>query len=323
MLYLNENHINEIGIEWNTTVDVIESTVNIMKTADYAQPIKPYLRYKNMTNRIIAMPAYIGKNINMAGIKWIASFPDNINKGLARANSVVILNDANTGVPVSVINTALISIIRTASVSGAILRKYMKHNSNYSYRIGIIGFGPIGQNHLKMCCEILKGKINQVFIYDLNSKPDLSAICRIDDIDILVCKNWQTVYDNADILITSTASSCRYIDKKAKKGMLSLHVSLRDFKLDSLKSFSKPILVDDWEEVNREDTDIELMSSSHALEQKDTLNIINIICDNAFSIYDKNSAIMFAPMGMGVFDIAMASYYYNKASESKVGQNLD
>lgn len=47
---------------------------------EFAQPIKPYLRYNNLKNRIIAMPAYAGGECDMAGIKWIASYPDNINQ---------------------------------------------------------------------------------------------------------------------------------------------------------------------------------------------------------------------------------------------------
>ena len=35
----------------------------------------------------------------MAGIKWIASAPDNIHKGLERASALIALNDADTGQP--------------------------------------------------------------------------------------------------------------------------------------------------------------------------------------------------------------------------------
>ena len=124
MLYLNEDHIIEIGINWNKTIDVIEDAVECIASNDFAQPIKPYLRYHDLKNRIIAMPAFTGGNINTSGIKWIASFPDNINIGIPRAHSAVILNNAETGQPNALLNTALASIIRTVSVSGLIIKYF-------------------------------------------------------------------------------------------------------------------------------------------------------------------------------------------------------
>lgn len=60
MLYLNDRDIREVGLDWPSLVESIETTVRILDSGDYAQPVKPYLRYKNPQNRIIAMPAYVG-----------------------------------------------------------------------------------------------------------------------------------------------------------------------------------------------------------------------------------------------------------------------
>lgn len=78
MLYLNDQDIQAIGLEWADLVESAEATVRILDSGDYAQPVKPYLRYNHPQNRIIAMPAYVGGDVNAAGIKWISSFPDNI-----------------------------------------------------------------------------------------------------------------------------------------------------------------------------------------------------------------------------------------------------
>lgn len=141
MRYFNEKDFANFPFSWDETINEIGKAISYIDKKDYSQPIKPYLRFKDNSNRIIAMPAYIGGNIDIAGIKWIASFPDNIKAGIPRASSVTVLNDTNTGVPIAIFNTAMVSIIRTASVSGYLLQKYKEYNPLPKYNIGIIGFG--------------------------------------------------------------------------------------------------------------------------------------------------------------------------------------
>ena len=149
MLYLNENDVTRMGINWNDTISSINKAVECYAAGDYSQPIKPYLRYRDLQNRIIAMPAFLGGDFNISGIKWVASFPQNIGRGISRANSIIILNNADTGEIISSINTSLISIIRTASVSGLMIKNYINVNNKKDLTVGIIGWGPIGQDHYK------------------------------------------------------------------------------------------------------------------------------------------------------------------------------
>src|SRR5882757_7027805 len=104
MLYLNERSLRAMDSSFERLVAVIRHAALCLQRKDFAQPIKPYLRYGNPANRIIAMPAYVGKPFDAAGIKWIASFPGNLKRDLPRAHSVVVLNDAATGVPTAIIN---------------------------------------------------------------------------------------------------------------------------------------------------------------------------------------------------------------------------
>ncbi len=307
MLIIDEKHIVSAGINWRNTIQTIEDAVMCLHENDFAQPVKPYLRYRNKKNRIIAMPAFVGGEFNKAGIKWISSFPENINKGIPRAHSVVVLNDADTGQPIAIINTPLLSIIRTASVSGLVINYYDNARHLNDVTIGIIGFGPIGQYHLEMCEALLGDKLKNVLIYDIR-KIDGSLLDGKDNINIV--DSWEKAYDPADIFITCTVSDAPYINKQPKKGSLHLNVSLRDYIPETIDWFKSAIIVDDWEEVCREHTDIEMMHLEKGLQKEHTQSIVDVIAKNCIHDFDKDKPIMFNPMGMAVFDIAIGSHYY-------------
>ncbi len=321
MLYLNEKDLLKIGLHWNETIDNLEKAVSCLDKKDYAQPVKPYLRYRDLTNRIIAMPAFVGGEVNLAGIKWIASFPGNIDHGMPRAHSVVVLNQAETGVPVAVINTALLSVVRTASVSGMMIRHFLKARPQKNANIAIMGWGPIGRHHYQMVVDIMKDQIGKISLFDIRGMDPATITGPAKDKTVVV-KSWQEAYADADIFITCTVSKAPYVDQKPKAGSLQLNCSLRDYKT-SIMDHTKAIIVDDWEEVCREKTDIEMMHLERGLQEKDTKNIADVVFHNAMADYKKDEAILFNPMGMAVFDIATGQYYINKARSMKIGLELE
>lgn len=311
MLILNENDLMEAGIRWDETISAIEQAVKCLGQNDFAQPVKPYLRYRNPKNRIIAMPAFVGGDINMAGIKWIASFPENINEGIPRAHSVVILNEAETGIPTAIINTALLSVIRTASVSGLLMKYYDEVKNLDNIQIGMTGFGPIGQYHLRMCLAMFGDRIEKIRLYDIR---EIDSELITDD-RIEVVNSWEDAYLDADIFMTCTVSDAPYIDKAPKAGSLHLNASLRDYKTDVYPWFKDAIIVDDWEEVCREKTDIEMMHKENGLQEDGTKSIVDVVDHNCLADYADDQPIIFNPMGMAVFDIAISKHFVDKVKE--------
>lgn len=319
MIYLDENKLKEIGYEWKDTIQYIRNATIALNNKDYAQPIKPYLRYKNLKNRIIAMPAYVGGDIDTSGIKWIASFPDNIYHDKPRAHSVVILNEANTGEPKCIINTAMLSMIRTASVTGLILEEYKKVRDLKDLTVGIIGWGPIGQHHYKMIKDVLDDKINNILLFDKRPIIDMNSEVIGGDSKVKISDSWEKLYTNSDIVITCTVSDAPYIDMKPKKGALLLNVSLRDYKTNIYDYVKDSIIVDDWEEVCRENTDIEVLHNEKGLEENMVRTISDVVCSGCLKDYSEDENIMFNPMGMSIYDVAIGEYFLRKSREKNIG----
>jgi Ornithine cyclodeaminase/mu-crystallin family len=70
--------------------------------------------------RIMAMPAYVGSEFDIAGLKWIPSVPENpARHGLPRANALVVLTSRETGLPLAVMDGTVVSAMRTGAVTGS------------------------------------------------------------------------------------------------------------------------------------------------------------------------------------------------------------
>lgn len=319
MKYLDIKNIKEIGYDWEELTKVIEEAVICLQEGEIVQPIKSYLRFKNRNNRIISMPAYLGKDFDVAGIKWIASFPDNINKSIPRANSITLLNDSETGELLCAVNTSFISVLRTVSVARLMLKYYQKYRELKNPIIGIVGFGPIGQSHLNMISNFFENQNLEIRIYDLKGiDPSL-----IDEFpNAKVVSSWEEAYSNADIFITSTVSDQRYINLPPKDNSLHLNISLRDYNPELLKHFQGRIIVDSWEEICRENTDIEKMHQLYGLEKSGTYSLGEVIVRDIVKDIVNSGPIFFSPMGMSIFDVAMANHYYKLAVEKQLGTDL-
>lgn len=95
-----------------------------------------------------AMPAYL-RELDIVAMKWVSGYPDNPARGLPAISGLIVVNDAETGVPVAVLDAAEITAARTAAASGACVQAFA--NEGWSV-VAVLGCGEQGRYH----CEVLR-----------------------------------------------------------------------------------------------------------------------------------------------------------------------
>jgi ornithine cyclodeaminase len=95
-----------------------------------------------------------------------------------------------------------------------------------------------------------------------------------------------------------------------------MNVSLRDCTDKIYKYIKDAIIVDDWDKVCRENTDIEFFHKTQGLQKDNTKSITDVLIKNEMSDYDNSQVIMFNPMGMAIFDMAIGKYYFKKSIQN-------
>src|SRR2546426_9143342 len=108
-------------------------------------PDSYFLRFPEKPDcRIIALPAYLGNGFDVAGLKWIASYPCNIQRGFPRASAVLVLNSYDTGYPFAILESSIISAARTAA-SAALAAYWLNGLTRRAHSLGIVGTGFIAR----------------------------------------------------------------------------------------------------------------------------------------------------------------------------------
>ena len=71
-------------------LDAVRRAYETHARGDSSLPHSSFLRFPDSDkDRIICLPAYLGDDYQLAGVKWIASMPDNLAKGMESSDALV------------------------------------------------------------------------------------------------------------------------------------------------------------------------------------------------------------------------------------------
>ena len=236
-LYLSEPDMIKAGVkDMGKCVEVMEDMMITLNRGDYVMggenhnshgcmvtfPDNP--EFEGMPKngedrRFMAMPAYLGGNFKMAGMKWYGSNTENKQKGLPRSILMMMLNDKDTGAPLALMSANLLSAYRTGAIPG-VGAKYLARKG--SKVVSIIGPGVMGKTSLaaflSVCPEIdtvkIKGRgqksIDSFVEYVKKDFPQIK--------NIIVCETMEEAIRDSDIISATTSvgnkeSMFTYIDE--------------------------------------------------------------------------------------------------------------
>jgi len=147
------------------------------------------------------MPAYI-KSSEAAGMKWISGYPQNMERGLPYISGLMILNDPDTGFPVSVMDATWLTAMRTGAAT-AVAAKYLARAD--SKTVAILGCGVQGRSNLEALQVVLKS-LSLVHAYDIRDEAanHFREECRSSRrIECTVCRSPEQAVRSADVVVTA------------------------------------------------------------------------------------------------------------------------
>src|SRR6266511_6219909 len=163
--------------------------------------------------RIIALPAYLGNGFDVAGLKWIASYPGNIQRGFPRASAVLVLNNYETGYPFAILESSIISAARTAA-SAALAAYWLNGRSRRAQSLGIVGTGFIDRYVYDFLVNT-GWEIEDVRLYDtspVESEKFRNRACRLEQHrTVTVVPDVAQLVRACDLIVFTTVASTPHI----------------------------------------------------------------------------------------------------------------
>jgi ornithine cyclodeaminase len=323
ILYLNRRDVRAaMGSSIRGYVEALRVALALHAEGKTAQPLKPYLRWRrkgHIADRIIAMPGYVGGAQEMAGIKWIGSKHDNPTaRGIPRASAVIVLNDPETHFPVAIMEGGEISGMRTAGVT-VLAAEYLARPGFQS--VALVGCGFIGRLHALGLLESFPA-IERLYLYDHNRRAARALAEEIEreDLTVTVCATAEEAVCRGELVVPCTVTAKPYIELDwLMPGAFVSNISIMDVKPDVYLGVDK-LLVDDWEQANRERKTINQLVLAGRLRESDLhAELGDVVRGHRPGRTSPDERILLNPMGMAVEDVACAAAVYRTAREQGAG----
>ncbi|MFJ6380976.1 2,3-diaminopropionate biosynthesis protein SbnB [Kitasatospora sp. NPDC092039] len=289
-----------------------------------AIPHSVFLRFpEDERNRIIGLPAYLGGEQPVAGMKWISSFPGNLELGLERASAAIILNSMRTGHPEALIEGSLVSARRTAA--SAALAAAALAGEQPDTGAALIGCGVINFEVLRFLRVVLPA-LDTVTLYDRDRAraEEFAARCAREQPGLktaVVDRPEDALAAHPLVSLATTAAAPHLSTGPCRPGTLVLHVSLRDLTVESVLSAVN--VVDDPDHVCRAATSLHLAEQEAGDREFITATIGGLLAGPAPGPRDPRRTTVFSPFGLGILDLALADLVRRGAEAGGGGTRLD
>ena len=200
MLYLSKEDVAKVDLPMEEIIQALDEAFEEKGLGKVEMPPKPGIH--TMPDAFIhAMPASI-PSVGAAGCKWVSGYPENYKKNLPYINGLLILNDPETGVPLSVMDCIWITAMRTGAAT-AVAAKYLANRD--SKTMGILGCGVQGRTNLE-ALKIILPELSEVKAYDISEDAAnryAKEMKRKTGLDIKIVKTPKEAVENSDVIVTA------------------------------------------------------------------------------------------------------------------------
>ena len=276
----------------------------------------------------VVMASY-SQDMDVAAVKDVNIFPQNMDKGLKTAPAQVMLVDGVTGYITAIIDGDYVTKIRTGGASGAAFDVLAKKNCRKGC---LIGTG--GQAETQLEAMVTVRDLEEVMVFD-TVKERAQEFCRKMQAELSGCKakfiaadSSDEAVEDADMIITVTSSPVPVFDAtKVKAGAtLSCVGTFQPEKHEMdprILDRASKVFCDQREAVLGESGDLIIPINEGTFDADRVVNLGDVINGIAAGRENDDEIIVFETVGVGAQDLIASKVIYDKAVAAGAGLNWE
>jgi N-[(2S)-2-amino-2-carboxyethyl]-L-glutamate dehydrogenase len=317
------------GLDMLPTIEVVREALRLHAEGDTKLPSKPMIRWgegldaEERSGRIMAMPAYVGGDMDVAGLKWIPSVPDNPSRGLPRGIGLIVLTSRETGLPLAVMDGTVVSAMRTGAVTGVACSMLAVPGAATA---ALLGSGVQARTQL-MGLRASLPELREVRVWDVaDGRADEFCVRETaDDGPALVpVGDAEQACFGADVVVPVTIAPEPYVPPDwLGPGSLFVSISSLDASVDVIRQ-ADVLVCDVWEEESGHAArPFARAVAEGAVRREDVVELGDLLTGTAEGRTSNEQRVFVSPIGLGIEDVAAAHRVYLAAKGRGLGTRLD
>lgn len=323
-----DRHVVESVLSAGPCLDRVEETFRWVGEGRVQQS-NPYdLEVSDMDDEyglgmIQSFPAYI-EPLDVAGHKWLGYVAGNARRDLPTINAVNMLSDADTSLPLAIVEGQSVTAMRTAG-HAAVGAKYLARED--SSVLTIVGCGDQGRTHLAMMDELFDlDRVNACDIDDEIRTDFIEEVSKEYDVEIEGYTDASEAVKGADVICTVTSATQPIVQEEWIEPGTHLAATAGFYDLEPTVSSE----ADKWV-VGYYDRDLSWIrgeednwtADGYSIDEEDIhADLTEVIAGDARGRESPDERTVMTHKGMPALDTATMELVYEEAVDADMGSDL-
>lgn len=321
--FLNHDEVTSLIPDFGEVMGIVESGLLAHGRKDVVLPPKSHIMLDDRYNgHFNVLTGYVG-SIDMAGVKVIGDYVDNIDHGLPSEVAMLTLYDPRTGVPLCLMDATNLTWLRTGAVTGIGARYLARPDSRILAHVGARGTAFTNIKAISSVCPIEEVRIT-------SRRPETrDALARqvSDELGLkaVPLANIEDTVADADIVVEATRLEHPHIlieDRMLKPGSLLVTYGWVMAVDPKLPHSADKFIVDDWRQCCEGGTFYPLIREGTLTRADLHAEIGEIVNTSAVGRENDHERIVFWHRGFAVSDIVLGRYIFERAATEQLGRRL-
>lgn len=304
--------------DWHRALDDVSATMRLLRSGEAGMVAETVLPMgADPRANAYGLPAFVSGAYDAVGLKWAVhrGEPDGDAPSIT---SATFINRYSDGRPVGLVESALLTRMRTAAVSAIAMRELAPPPVCH---VAVLGAGAQARMHIEML-QALFPTIETIRVWnrDASRSNALAVELRGDGPALSAATSIADALENAQVVLCCTSAPQPLLDRRAvAPRRLIVQVGYNEVSFDLIDAVDH-VVVDLWGEFAEKSAKslFQMYRAGRFKPEHVSADLADLIVDGWRP--DDNASVLFSSFGLNVLDIALAARVLRQAETDGIGQ---